>query len=127
MAEEENSSSDESIDPTSEKFDPIRALYSSRLLVPVPDAPTYDNLSKYENVLKGITSSKSKVRTSTELQTGTRETHSYHIFVISNRLYRRTGNHAMRVRVENFCHTSVSIHWISYCYCPVAAESELLD
>ena len=52
MADDNNSSSDESLDLSSDKFDPLKALYSSKVSVPVPTAPRYDNLSKYETAQK---------------------------------------------------------------------------
>lgn len=54
MADTENSSSDESLDVTSEKFNPIKALYSSGSIIPVPSAQTYDNITKYEAAIKGV-------------------------------------------------------------------------
>lgn len=54
MAEAEDSSSNDSVDVTSEKFDPVKALYSQKLIIPVPNAPTYDNIVKYEAHQKGI-------------------------------------------------------------------------
>lgn len=54
MADDERSSSDESLDPTSEKFDPLKALYSQKARIPAPEAAVYDNLAKFESVvLKG--------------------------------------------------------------------------
>ncbi|CAD6222151.1 GSCOCG00000763001-RA-CDS [Cotesia congregata] len=47
-------SPDESVDPTSELFDPLKALYSDKTKVPVKKAPVYDNITKFESVLKGI-------------------------------------------------------------------------
>lgn len=46
---ESSSSSDESLDLTSKKFNPLKALYSKKVKVPVPDAPTFDNLAKYDS------------------------------------------------------------------------------
>ncbi|KAK0179743.1 hypothetical protein PV327_005465 [Microctonus hyperodae] len=54
MADTENSSSDESLDVTSEKFNPIKALYSSCSIIPVPSAQTYDNITRYEAAIKGV-------------------------------------------------------------------------
>ncbi|OXU19310.1 hypothetical protein TSAR_007283 [Trichomalopsis sarcophagae] len=54
MAELEDTSSGDSTDICSEKFDSLKALYSDKVLVPVPEAPIFDNLSKFESVvLKG--------------------------------------------------------------------------
>ncbi|KAJ1520691.1 hypothetical protein ONE63_003793 [Megalurothrips usitatus] len=47
-----SSSSDESLDPTSEKFDALKALYSKKVKVPVPQALTLDNLAKYVTLQK---------------------------------------------------------------------------
>ncbi|KAJ8667491.1 hypothetical protein QAD02_009154 [Eretmocerus hayati] len=52
---DDDSSSGDSTDIYSEKFDPLKALYSDQVCVPVPDAPVFDNLSKFESVvLKGV-------------------------------------------------------------------------
>ncbi|XP_029166882.1 U7 snRNA-associated Sm-like protein LSm11 [Nylanderia fulva] len=51
--EDESDTSDESLDAGSDKFDPLKALYSSKMRL-VSSAPTYDNISKFEAVLKGI-------------------------------------------------------------------------
>lgn len=54
MAELEDSSSGDSTDVCSEKFDSFKTLYSENVRVPVPEAPIFDNLSKFESVvLKG--------------------------------------------------------------------------
>lgn len=50
---DESDTSDESLDAGSDKFDPLKALYSSKMRL-VSSAPTYDNISKFEAVLKGI-------------------------------------------------------------------------
>lgn len=52
--ENAGSSSDESLDPTKESFDPLKALYSEKTKIPVKKAPTYDNITKFESALKGI-------------------------------------------------------------------------
>ncbi|XP_043274659.1 U7 snRNA-associated Sm-like protein LSm11 [Venturia canescens] len=62
MADEGNSSSDESLDLSSKKFDPVKALYSQKLVIPMPSAPVYDNLSKYESVLTGSAAGPSKAK-----------------------------------------------------------------
>lgn len=62
MAEEDSSTSDESLDVTSEKFDPLKALYSTKS-ISKKKAPVYDNVSKFEAVLSGL-SGRSKVRMS---------------------------------------------------------------
>lgn len=57
MADDNSETSDESLDVTSERFDPLKALYSTKVLRSLPSAPTYDNISKFESVLKGISGS----------------------------------------------------------------------
>lgn len=61
--DENSDTSDESLDVTSERFDPLKALYSSKMQLPSSNAPIYDNVTKFENVMKGINSKPSKVRT----------------------------------------------------------------
>lgn len=53
MADEDSETSDESLDATSDKFDPLKALYSPRVRL-ASTVPVYDNISKFESVLKGI-------------------------------------------------------------------------
>ncbi|XP_017789343.1 PREDICTED: U7 snRNA-associated Sm-like protein LSm11 [Habropoda laboriosa] len=54
MADDESSStSDESLDVTSDKFDPIKALYSTKLKLSKSKAPIYDNVCKFVNVITG--------------------------------------------------------------------------
>ena len=50
---ESSESSDESLDATSEKFDPLKALYSTKVKLP-SSAKIYDNIAKFESILKGI-------------------------------------------------------------------------
>lgn len=52
MSDEENLS--DSLDPLSSNFDPLAALYSNDVPLPVPDAPTYDNIGKYEQAASGV-------------------------------------------------------------------------
>ncbi|XP_076381370.1 U6 snRNA-associated Sm-like protein LSm11 isoform X3 [Megalopta genalis] len=59
MADADGSSSDESLDITSDKFDPLKALYTPKLLLTNLTAPLYDNVSKFESVMSGM-SGKSK-------------------------------------------------------------------
>ncbi|XP_034951027.1 U7 snRNA-associated Sm-like protein LSm11 [Chelonus insularis] len=54
MEDAESSSSDESLDVTNTSFDPLKFLYSEKTKIPVPSAPIYDNVSKFETKLKGI-------------------------------------------------------------------------
>jgi hypothetical protein len=42
---------DESLDFTSPKFDPLKALYSKNVRLPVPNAPVLDNIHKYRSSL----------------------------------------------------------------------------
>ncbi|XP_050446612.1 U7 snRNA-associated Sm-like protein LSm11 [Cataglyphis hispanica] len=53
---DESDTSDESLDAGSDKFDPLKALYSPKIRLD-PSAPIYDNVSKFEAVLKGINAS----------------------------------------------------------------------
>ncbi|XP_032666200.1 U7 snRNA-associated Sm-like protein LSm11 [Odontomachus brunneus] len=55
MADDKDSSeeSDESLDARSDKFDPLKALYSSKGRLSSHNVPIYDNISKFESVLKG--------------------------------------------------------------------------
>jgi len=62
MAEESSETSDESLDATSERFDPLKALYSTKVRLPSSEAPIYDNVAKFENVLKGVSNARTKVR-----------------------------------------------------------------
>lgn len=47
-----SSSSDESLDPTSDKFDALKALYSQKVKLPMPNAHPLDNIAKYDSVMK---------------------------------------------------------------------------
>ncbi|KYN02351.1 PREDICTED: U7 snRNA-associated Sm-like protein LSm11 [Cyphomyrmex costatus] len=53
QADEDSETSDESLDVRSEKFDPLKALYSPKVRL-AARVPIYDNISKFESVLKGI-------------------------------------------------------------------------
>lgn len=53
MADEDSETSDESLDATSEKFDPLKALYSPKVRL-ASSVPIYDNISKFESVLRGV-------------------------------------------------------------------------
>ena len=62
MADDESSStSDESLDVKSVKFDPMKALYSRKIDLSSTRAPIYDNVSKFEAVMSGL-SGQMKVR-----------------------------------------------------------------
>lgn len=50
---------DEELDICSEKFDPLKALNAGKAVIPIPDAPTLDNLAKFETL---IAQSKGDVR-----------------------------------------------------------------
>ncbi|KAI4486499.1 hypothetical protein M0804_005869 [Polistes exclamans] len=55
MADDDSSTtSDESIDITSDKFDPIKAIYSKKIRLPSTSAPLYDNVSMYESRMKNL-------------------------------------------------------------------------
>ncbi|XP_012538283.1 U7 snRNA-associated Sm-like protein LSm11 [Monomorium pharaonis] len=56
-AEDNGDTSDESLDAESERFDPLKALYSSKVQL-AASVPIYDNVSKFESFLKGIDTSK---------------------------------------------------------------------
>ncbi|CAK9810244.1 U7 snRNA-associated Sm-like protein LSm11 [Anthophora plagiata] len=54
MADDESSStSDESLDVRSVKFNPIKALYSTKINLSESKAPIYDNVCKFVNVITG--------------------------------------------------------------------------
>ncbi|KAL6266578.1 hypothetical protein P5V15_003425 [Pogonomyrmex californicus] len=53
MADEDSETSDESLDAKSEKFDPLKALYSPKMRL-ISSAPMYDNIAKFESILKGV-------------------------------------------------------------------------
>lgn len=59
MADDKDSSeeSDESLDARSDQFDPLKALYSSKGRLSSYNVPVYDNISKFESVLKGSAAS----------------------------------------------------------------------
>lgn len=63
MADESSETSDESLDATSDKFDPLKALYSFKMRLPSSDAPIYDNVSKYESASSDIGGTSSRVCT----------------------------------------------------------------
>ncbi|XP_019888908.1 U7 snRNA-associated Sm-like protein LSm11 isoform X2 [Ooceraea biroi] len=60
MADDSSETSDESLDATSEKFDPLKALYSSKVQLSSTNVPIYDNIAKFESVLKGICHTQTK-------------------------------------------------------------------
>lgn len=43
--------SDPTLDITSDQFDPLKALYAPKVVLPVRDAKIYDNIGKYESVV----------------------------------------------------------------------------
>ncbi|XP_053988899.1 U7 snRNA-associated Sm-like protein LSm11 isoform X2 [Hylaeus volcanicus] len=54
MADDESSTtSEESVDVKSDKFDPMKALYSSKTQLSLK-TPVYDNVSKFEAVMSGL-------------------------------------------------------------------------
>ncbi|XP_017886020.1 U7 snRNA-associated Sm-like protein LSm11 [Ceratina calcarata] len=67
MADEDESSSstsEESLDVNSDRFNPMKALYSKKMQLSRTKAPIYDNIAKFESVLHGL-SAKTKVRSQT--------------------------------------------------------------
>lgn len=58
MADDENNTSSSDGSPTnaySGNFDPIKVLYAEKLKIPVPKAPVFDNIDKFESVVfKGL-------------------------------------------------------------------------
>lgn len=64
--------SDSALDITSEHFDPLRALYASNIIVPVRNAPLFDNVSKYESAVTA--DEKRKSNPSTSAKSGTTAT-----------------------------------------------------
>ncbi|CAF4838222.1 unnamed protein product [Pieris macdunnoughi] len=46
------SSSDSEISACSSKFDPVKALYSDKLKLPVAGAPLYENIQQFEAALE---------------------------------------------------------------------------
>ncbi|XP_063633478.1 U7 snRNA-associated Sm-like protein LSm11 [Cydia splendana] len=49
--EDDGSTSDSEINAYSVRFNPMKALYSDRIMLPVPDAPVYENLQQFEAAL----------------------------------------------------------------------------
>lgn len=49
---QEQMSSDEELDVTSSKFNPLKALYSERVKIPFPDAQKFDNVASFLSRLK---------------------------------------------------------------------------
>ncbi|KAF7387875.1 hypothetical protein HZH66_010642 [Vespula vulgaris] len=68
MADDDNSStSDDSLDFNSDKFDPIKALYSSKIRLPSAYAPIYDNVCMFESRMKNPTRAKKKSQTGSDV------------------------------------------------------------
>nr|KAF7412900.1 hypothetical protein H0235_012751 [Vespula pensylvanica] len=68
MADDDNSStSDDSLDFNSDKFDPIKALYSSKIRLPSAYAPIYDNVCMFESRMKNPTRVKKKSQTGSDV------------------------------------------------------------
>lgn len=83
MADDESSStSDESLDVKSVKFDPMKALYSTKIDLSVTKAPIYDNVSKFEAVMSGL-SGQMKVRIALARADST---HQLTLFLLSSSL-----------------------------------------
>ncbi|XP_076674691.1 U6 snRNA-associated Sm-like protein LSm11 [Andrena cerasifolii] len=69
MADDESSTtSDESLDAKSEKFNPIKALYSSKMRLSSLKAPIYDNVSKFESILSGTSGQLKKTDKTPDVQ-----------------------------------------------------------
>ncbi|XP_063393065.1 U7 snRNA-associated Sm-like protein LSm11 [Cydia fagiglandana] len=49
--EDDGSTSDSEINAYSVRFNPMKALYSDKIMLPVPDAPVYENLQQFEAAL----------------------------------------------------------------------------
>lgn len=45
---------DAALDFYSDKFNPLKALMSDKVVVPVSDAPVLDNIGKYDSYMKGL-------------------------------------------------------------------------
>ncbi|XP_051167212.1 U7 snRNA-associated Sm-like protein LSm11 [Leptopilina boulardi] len=58
MADDHETSSDESLDARSEYFDPLKALYSKKTKILSAKVPVYDNIMKFESVMKGCDAKK---------------------------------------------------------------------
>lgn len=58
MADDHESSSDESLDARNVNFDPLKALYSKKTKVLSAKAPVYDNIVKFESVIAGCAAKK---------------------------------------------------------------------
>lgn len=50
-----DSDSDDTLDLTSNQFNPYKALYSKNVPLPNPSAPVLDNLTKFELTSEGVT------------------------------------------------------------------------
>ncbi|KAG6801983.1 U7 snRNA-associated Sm-like protein LSm11 [Apis mellifera caucasica] len=71
MADDESSStSDESLDVKSVKFDPLKALYSTKIKLSGTKAPIYDNVSKFEAVMSGLSKQSKKNDPTTDAKQG---------------------------------------------------------
>lgn len=52
---DENDSSGDSLDFSSSRFDPLKALYAKDIKIPVPNAPVYDNIAIFTSRMKAGT------------------------------------------------------------------------
>ncbi|XP_043254136.1 U7 snRNA-associated Sm-like protein LSm11 [Colletes gigas] len=88
MADEESSStSEDSLDLTSDKFQPMKALYSTKMKLSSVKAPIYDNVSKFEAVMSGLSGVKKKKNKTIEAGQGD---HSRQRFLPSQAAVSRT-------------------------------------
>lgn len=88
MADDESSStSDESLDATSVKFNPMKALYSKKIQLSASKAPIYDNVSKFEAVISGLAGQK-KVRITLRVPVARCRLRSF-VFVFFNHFRRK--------------------------------------
>ncbi|KZC07804.1 PREDICTED: U7 snRNA-associated Sm-like protein LSm11 [Dufourea novaeangliae] len=70
MADDDSTTSDESLDAKSEKFDPMKALYSTKVPLSKKKAPLYDNISKFEAVISGLSGQSKKKSTTSNVEQG---------------------------------------------------------
>lgn len=88
MADDESSStSDESLDAKSVKFNPMKALYSKKIQLSTSKAPIYDNVSKFEAVMSGLAGQK-KVRITLRVPVARCRLRSF-VFVFFNHFRRK--------------------------------------
>lgn len=52
---DDNDSSGDSLDVSSSRFDPLKALYAKNIKIPVPNAPVFDNVAIFTSRMKAGT------------------------------------------------------------------------